>query len=342
MATSFEKRKKSHITLSLEPGSQSLSRSGLEKIKLIHDSLPDLNLKDISLETEWQGRRLKTPFFVSSMTGGFKDSFDFNFKLAKACKRHGWILCTGSQRGELTDKKKKEEWRKIRENFPDLTILGNLGIAQVINTPVSVIEDLALSFKAQGMIIHLNPLQEALQKEGDKDFRGAFKSLKNLVKNFPLPLIVKETGSGLSEKVLDRLTGIGVSVVDLSGLGGTHFGRVEGRRYEKEDEFYGIGESFSDWGESLLEGLLSFKNKKRDYEVWASGGLRSGVDAAKALAMGASLTGFASPILKALNESEEALDKKMSLFEQELRVALFCTGSQDLKSLREEKKWKER
>ena len=336
----FEKRKKGHFFLSLEDSSQSNSGTGFDKVQLQHEALPDLDLDQVSLSQKWGRYSLKTPFFVSSMTGGWADSLDFNLKLAKACEKHSWIMGVGSQRRELWDVSKREEWKKIRKACPHLILLGNLGITQAVKNSPKKICSLLESFEAQAMIIHLNPLQEALQKEGTPQFKNAFSTLKKLAKELPVPLVVKETGCGFSEATLDRLTGIGLSVIDVSGLGGTHWGRIEGMRYTEEDGLLGLGDVFSSWGVSTFESLIYSQSKKRDYEVWASGGIRSGLDAAKALALGAQFVGFAHPILKALHKGEEELERLMSRLEYELKVSLFCTGSSNIKDLQRTKKWK--
>ncbi len=336
----FEKRKKSHFFLSLKEFSQSLVPSGFDKIQLIHESLPDLNFEDISIHQEWEGHLLKTPFFVSSMTGGWSDSQSFNLKLAKVCEKHSWIMGVGSQRGQLADSSKSQEWKNIRKACPKLILLGNLGLSQILQTSLKQIFSLIDSVQAQGMIIHLNPLQEALQKEGTPQFKGGLNKIRTLVKELPVPLIVKETGCGFSKETLDRLTDIGLSVVDVSGLGGTHWGRIEGTRYDKEDFRFSIGETFSSWGVSTVKSLLYSREKTRDYDLWASGGIRTGLDSAKALALGASFVGFGQPILKALHKGGKNLDKIMSLLEYELKVSLFCTGSQNIKELQRIKKWK--
>lgn len=340
MEDSFEQRKKSHFFLSLQDNSQSSKPTGFHQVQLIHDSLPDLNLEQVSLHQKWKNHLLKTPFFVSSMTGGWSDSENFNLKLAKACERRSWIMGAGSQRGQLSDPSKAGEWKNIRKACPNLILLGNLGLAQILQVSLKQILSLIDSMEAQGMIIHLNPLQEALQKEGTAQFKGGLDKIKQLVKELPVPLIVKETGCGFSREVLDRLTDIGISAVDVSGLGGTHWGRVEGARYSEGESHFGIGETFSSWGVSTLESLMNSREKARDYDLWVSGGLRTGLDSAKALAMGAVLTGFGQPILRALHNSEKALDQMMTRIEYELKVSLFCTGSSSLDELKRVKKWK--
>ena len=340
MENLFEKRKKSHFLLSLKDSSQTPKVTGFHQVQLLHEALPDLNIEQVSISQKWNQHSLKTPFFVSSMTGGWSDSSPFNLKLAKACERHSWIMGVGSQRGQLADSSKDKEWKDIRKACPKLVLLGNLGLSQVLQISLKQILSLIDCLEADGMIIHLNPLQEALQKEGTAQFQGGFGAIKKLTQELPVPLIVKETGCGFSKETLDRLTDIGISAIDLSGLGGTHWGRIEGARYDKESPFFGVGETFSSWGIPTLEALIYSREKPRDYDLWASGGLRTGLDAAKALAMGANLTGFGQPILKALADGEETLDKTMSRLEYELKVSLFCTGSGNIEEFQRIKKWK--
>ena len=340
MDNSFEKRKESHFFLSLKSVSQSPEQTGFHRIQLIHNSLPELDLEEVSIQQKWHNHLLKTPFFVSSMTGGWSDSEAFNLKLAKACEKHSWVMGVGSQRGQLSDSSKDREWKNIRKTCPKLILLGNLGLSQVLQVSLKQILSLIDCLEANGMIIHLNPLQEALQKEGTAQFREGLEAIKKLAKELPVPLIVKETGCGFSKETLDRLTDIGVSAIDVSGLGGTHWGRIEGARYNKKDNLFDIGETFSTWGVGTLESLMDSREKPRDYDLWASGGLRTGLDAAKALAVGANLVGFGQPILKALHEGEKTLDQMMSRIEYELKVSLFCTGSGSIEELQRTKKWK--
>ncbi len=336
----FEKRKKSHFELSLKENVQSLKGTGLDSVQLIHEALPNLNLEDVSISQTCLGQKLKTPFFVCSMTGGWKDSEEFNLKLAQACEKHSWVMGVGSQRGQLENPVKAEEWKRIRKSCPNLILLGNIGLSQALTISTKSLIQLIDSLQAQGMIIHLNSLQESLQKEGTPQFKGGLELLKKLVKELPVPLIVKETGCGFSQVSLDRLTGLGLKAVDVSGLGGTHWGRLEGSRFLKEDFRSGIGETFASWGVNTFDSLIYGREKTRDYDLWASGGIRTGLDAAKTLALGAEMVGFASPILKALSEGEDMLDRVMTKLEYELKVSLFCTGSQNLKEIRGENKWK--
>lgn len=337
----FEKRKKSHLNLSLKSESQSSSSSCLDLLQLIHEAIPNFDFKDVSIEQKFLGSYLlKTPFFVASMTGGWKDSLAWNLKLAKACQSHGWAMGVGSQRAQLEDPKKAEEWKKIRQECPDLILFGNIGLAQALRSSIDDINFLIESLKAQALVVHCNPLQEAIQKEGTPYFYKGVEKLKQLAKELSTPVIVKETGCGFSKKTLDRLTGLKLAAIDVSGLGGTHWGKIEGQRFDKTDFRFGIADAFKGWGVSTLESLLYSLQELRDYELWASGGIRTGVDAAKVLSLGACMVGLAQPILKALESGEDFLDRFMSRLELELKVSLFCTGSASIQDLQKEKKWK--
>ena len=338
MNSSFEKRKQDHIKLSLKDSSQASLPTGMNTIELIHEALPEINLDDISISTQLLGKKIQTPFFVSPMTAGWKDSANFNKSLAKICSKRSWVMCVGSQRAQLEDPEKDKEWESIRQDYPDLVVLGNLGLSQVISTPIDKIEHLVQSLKAQALQVHLNSLQEALQQEGTPCFKGGIQALERLVKELSVPVIVKETGCGFSEKTLDALTNKGLYAVDVSGLGGTHWGLIEGLRLSKEDFRFGIGETFSSWGVKTLESLLYASKKTRDFKLWSSGGMKNGLDAAKCLAIGAEMVGFGQSILKALVEGEDKLDGLMAKIEYELKVSLFCTGSSCLEELKG--KWK--
>lgn len=335
----FEDRKASHIDLSLEPKTQALGRNGFEQIELRHEALPDINFGDIDVSVTSLGARAASPFFVSSMTAGHKGSLDINRRLAKLSAEKGWPMGVGSQRRELSDSHAAEEWRQIRQEFPQVQLLGNLGLAQLIETPIAQIMCLAEALEAQAFFIHLNPLQEALQPEGTTRFKGGFQALKKLTQELPLPVIVKETGSGMSAVTMNRLFEAGVAAVDVSGLGGTHWGRIEGYRSKSESVLAMAAETFKNWGISTVESLLQAQTLSSPGEIWASGGIRSGLDAAKAVALGAKRVGIAQPLLAAALESEEALRKRMDLFQFELKVAMFCTGCENLRQLAEKSLW---
>lgn len=329
----FEKRKSDHIRFSLEEKNEALGASGLDEVFLQHEALPEIDFSDVNISTQSLGLSLNTPFLVSSMTAGHVGSLDLNRRLAKACAQRGWMMGVGSQRRELYDLKASAEWQAVRKDNPQVKLLGNLGLSQLIQTPIEDVERLVEALEASAMIIHTNPLQECMQPEGTPQFKGGLQALKQLTKKLSVPVILKETGCGFSTSTLEKLMESGVSAVDVSGLGGTHWGRIEGSRNINEPVRKRAAESFQNWGISTLESLKSAIDLKPDYEVWASGGVRNGLHSAILLAMGARLIGLAKPILSAALKGEDELDLEMQTIEYELKTSLFCTGSATIEDL---------
>lgn len=336
----FENRKADHIRLSLSERNQAIGESGFDRVQLLHEALPDLDFKQVTLQTPVLGRRMPTPFFVSSMTAGHDAAIDLNTRLARAIQERGWCMGVGSQRRELSDPDCGREWSEIRRQCPRAILFANLGLAQVIATKVDGIERLVERLQAAAMIVHLNALQECLQPEGTPSFRGGLKAIERLCRQLSVPVIVKETGCGISRATLKRLRGLGIAAVDVSGLGGTHWGRIEGERNAQSTERREAAATLANWGISTVEALFDASSLKTDYEVWASGGVRSGLDAAKALAMGAQAVGFAQPVLRAAMAGEGELFHKMSVLEFELKTVLFCTGAKSIMDLQTKKVWK--
>lgn len=335
----FESRKADHIRLSLEEKNQATGLSGLDQIQLIHEALPDLDFAKVNMAVKSLGQKYSTPFLVSSMTAGHADSVNLNARLARACSEKGWRMGVGSQRRELNDAQAAAEWKAIRKAAPKVFLLGNLGITQLIATKTDQVERLVEGLEAAAMIIHLNALQECLQPEGTPRFRGGLKAIERLCKQLSVPVVVKETGCGFSKATLKRLRASGIAAVDVSGLGGTHWGRIEGERNVKGDIRQDVAQTFAGWGISTVESVLEAKKMNARFEIWASGGVRSGLDAAKLLAMGANTVGFAKPILEAALKSDEELLRTMSVLEYELKTALFCTGAESVEDLQQKKVW---
>lgn len=330
---SYEERKKSHIDLSLKDKNQ-VGFNGLSLITLTHEALPECNFEDLDISQSILGTTRPTPFFASGMTGGFDQAVNINLRIAKACDQKGWMMGLGSQRKLLDHPEMQDEWSAIKNKYPDLYVFGNLGLSQLIHTSVKKIEELVRVSGASLMMIHTNPLQECMQPEGTPQFRGGLQALEKLAKELSVPVCLKETGCGFSTSTLKRLIGKKIKAVDLSGYGGTHWGRIEGDRAAENSFKKETAQTFSNWGQSTLHSLLSAGEcKKKDYEVWASGGIRNGLDAAKSLALKAQAVGFAGVILESALQGEQALNQKMTLLEYELKTALFCTGSVKISDL---------
>lgn len=331
----FEQRKRDHIELALMPVNQSIELNPFDHFNLIHEALPDINFEDISIESTRLHQKVSKPFIVSSMTAGHANAVNINRRLIEACNQTGWAMGVGSQRRELTDHSAAFEWKSLRHDFPDVTLFSNLGIAQIINTPVSTIQRITDSLQASGLIIHCNPLQECIQPEGTTQFKGCWDALEKLVKQSSLPIIIKETGCGFSKKTLLRLNEAGVAAVDMSGLGGTHWGRIEGHRAIHDPIRHQAATTFRNWGINTIQSLLHAASIHPNFEIWGSGGVRQGLDAAKLFALGATTVGFAKPMLEAALLSTDHIISKMSAIEYELKTAMFCTGSQVLTDLKE-------
>lgn len=332
----FEQRKKDHIQLALDPIHQTVAHNRFDDYQLIHEAIPDMNFSEIDLSTRSLGRLRRKPFFVSSMTAGHQHAEKINAHLLEACQIMGWAMGVGSQRRELTDKNGAKEWQHLRQRFPDASVMANLGIAQIIDTPMAKLKELVVNLKAQAFIVHCNPLQEVIQPEGTTNFKGAWQALENLLCAIDVPVVVKETGCGFAQKTLQHLNDIGVHAIDVGGLGGTHWGRIEGSRATEDPIRYAAAKTFANWGIPTASVLDSARDLLLQTELWASGGIRHGLDAAKAIALGASQVGIAKPILAAALESVEKVVEVMAIYEYELRVAMFCTGSSNIQALKKQ------
>jgi len=343
----FELRKRDHIQHALNAANQALGLSGLERIRLIHDALPELDFDEICLDSVCLGRPAQTPFYIAGMTAGHPDAPRINLQLALACGARGWAMGVGSQRRDLEGSTSTasstfvDSWKKLREAVPHLTLFANVGISQVITAPVEKIQNLVDIMGAQALAVHVNALQEALQPEGTPRFKGALSSLKRVVEALTVPVILKETGCGFSRGTLQKLSGIRLGAIDLSGLGGTHWGRIEGARAEIGSSQATAALTFSAWGESTVDSVLAAREVLPSIELWASGGVRSGLDAARLIALGAHRVGYAQPALEAVLVGGDCLNHWMEIQEFELKVALFCTGSVSPDALwKKENAWK--
>jgi isopentenyl-diphosphate delta-isomerase len=331
----FESRKADHIRLALDLSNQSSIGTGFESIQLHHEALPDFDFQEVDLSSSLLGKLYPTPFFISSMTAGHSEGIAINRCLMSAASKSHWPMGVGSQRKQLWDELAQEEWKVLRRDFPSVTLFANLGITQIIDCPIAKIEQLVSSINAAALIVHLNPLQEVIQKEGTPHFRGSHTALKDLSRHLSVPVIVKETGSGMGFSTLKLLSSFGLAAIDVSGLGGTHWGRIEGSRASQDSVHQKASRVFADWGFSTYQSLIAAKKASLDCEVWASGGIRNGLQAAKSLALGANAVGFAQPALKSALEGESELLAWMRQMEFELKVAMFCSGSRKLSDLRE-------
>lgn len=340
----FEARKISHLKETMNSSHQTRDLSGLDELHLFHDALPCLDFSDISLSSQ----DADNPFYISAMTSGHEGANLINETLAWGCQRKGWIFGIGSQRREMEAISKRnhhdpaiEFWQRFRKKFPDLAILSNLGITQLGETSTDAIQSFLDFLKPMALVIHLNSLQEALQPEGTPNFRNSVQRLEELIQTLNYPVILKETGCGFSHQALLKIKNLNLLALDISGMGGTHWGRIEGARNKASSMKNIAAQTFAKWGETTVDSVIEAKRILPTLPIWASGGVRSGLDAAKLLALGALRIGYAQPALRAALNGDQSLLDWMEQQEFELKLALFCTGSANPGELRsKEKSWK--
>lgn len=290
----LEGRKRSHLELCATQDVEHHGRTLLDDVHLLHDALPELSIDEIDLATELLGRRVEAPILISGMSGGTPEAGRLNRALAAAAEKFGLGMGVGSQRAMLLDPATVETYR-VRDVAPNILLLANLGVVQARDAGPGAAAELVDAVHADALCIHLNPAQELAQDEGDRDFRGCAATLEALVAALPVPVIVKETGCGLSRRTLARLRGAGVRWVDVAGAGGTSWPGVESLRGSARQR--ALGGALREWGIPTAASLCFAR--EAGFDVIASGGLRDAGDVMRALALGAELGGMALPWLRA-------------------------------------------
>lgn len=330
-----ERRKADHIRINLEEDVQFPNlTTGFERYRLVHQALPELDLDAVDTSVSLLGKRLRVPLLISSMTGGTPAAAAINRNLAQAAQARGVAMGLGSQRAGLEQAETAYTFR-VRDVAPDILLFANLGAVQ-LNRGYGVehCRRAVEMIGADALILHLNPLQEALQADGDRDWRGLLGKIEAVCRGLDVPVVVKEVGWGISEKVARWLAEAGVAAIDVAGAGGTSWSAVESHR-AATDTLRRLALAFADWGIPTAEALVQARRGAANLPLIASGGMRTGIDAAKALALGASAVGIASPFLKAAVESSEAVVAAIDQFAAELRVAMFCAGAGNIAALAE-------
>jgi isopentenyl-diphosphate delta-isomerase len=334
MASDTDKRKREHIeTVLTEDVRAKGVTTGFERFFFDHVAAPELDLAEIDLSTSLWNRRLSAPLLISSMTGGTGGARDINLRLAEAAQSLGLAMGVGSQRAALEDPALADTYR-VRRAAPDILLFANFGAVQLNRGfgPAEARRAIEM-IGADALILHLNPLQEAVQAEGDRDFRGLYGKIETIVRAVPVPVIVKEVGNGISGAVARRLAAAGVAAIDVAGAGGTSWSEVEAYR-SRDPARRSVAHEFAAWGIPTALALIEARRAAPGLTIFASGGVRSGVDAAKAIRLGASLIGAAAPVLGSATATTEAVVERMRRMIEELRIACFCTGSRDLAALR--------
>lgn len=332
--TDITARKDQHLDVILSGRARHGLDSGFADIRFVHEALPDLDHGKIDLGVDFLGRRLKAPLLISSMTGGPARAEAINARLAEAAQQLGIALAVGSQRAALESGGAPGLDMALRLKAPDTPILANIGAAQLtrgfgVDEARRVLDMIA----ADALIVHLNPLQEACQPEGDRDWWGVGAALEALVKALDAPVVVKETGAGLSAATARRLLAMGVAAVDVAGAGGSNWATVEGERSEGEAE-KAHAAAFADWGIPTARAIAEVRAACPKALIIGSGGIRDGVEAAKAIRLGADMVGQAAGVLAAATVSTEAVIEHFQTVIRQMRTVCFCTGSANLTALR--------
>ena len=334
--TQTTRRKADHIRITLEEDVRSGQTTGLERYRFEHNALPELDLQSIDTSTVFLGKPLRSPILVSSMIGGTPEAQRLNLALAQAAQAAGAAMGLGSMRASLEDDSLAATFQ-VRSVAPDIFLLANLGAVQLNYevTPEDCQRVVEL-VEADALILHLNPLQEAIQPEGNRNFSGLLAKIEQVCRALPVPVVAKEVGWGISAAVAKQLVGAGVGAIDVAGAGGTSWSQVEMHRQSNARRAH-MASAFHDWGLPTAETVLQVRQALPSVPLIASGGLRSGVEIAKCLALGADLGGIASPLLKAASQSAEAAAEALHDIAQQIRICMFATGSPDLASLRDAK-----
>ena len=308
--------------------------TGFEAIRFTHNALPELDFGCIDLSSNFLGRKCNAPLLISSMTGGPRRAEAINATLAEVAQSLRIALAVGSQRIALETTNAAGFNKDLRRRAPDVPILANIGAAQLHDwSGVDYLRRAVDMIEADALIIHLNPLQEVLQDNGDRNWKGILNRIEEAVAALPCPIVVKEIGCGISASVAMKLNAIGVQIIDVAGVGGTSWAAVVAESASTQ-RARNIAETFRDWGIPTAQAIRDVRTVLPDMCLIASGGMRNGLDAAKALRLGADMVGFAGSILEQTLEGRQNLHAKFEAIIDELRIAAFCTGSQNLASLR--------
>ncbi|MGC9469229.1 MAG: type 2 isopentenyl-diphosphate Delta-isomerase [Anaerolineae bacterium] len=328
-------RKDDHLRINLEEDvSFGHVTSGLDAYRFVHQALPELDLEEVDTTVEFLGHRLSMPLLISSMTGGTPESGRINRILAEAAEEAGIGMGLGSTRAML-ERPEAAATFQVRDVAPHILLLANLGAVQLnYGYTINDCRRLVDLTEADGLYLHLNPLQEALQPEGDTRFAGLLRRIEEVCSALQAPVIVKEVGWGLSARAARSLIDAGVAALDVAGAGGTSWSQVElHRQISVADQE--VAASFRNWGIPTAESLRMIRFIDPEVPVVASGGLITGIDIAKCLALGANIAGLARTMLRAAAVSAKALHERIAILRRQLRISMFATGCPDIAALRE-------
>ena len=330
--TPISDRKADHIRINLEENVSSGLTTGLEKFRFRHRALPEIDLNEVDLTVSLFGKRLNAPILISSMTGGTEEAGAINRKLAEAAQETRIAMGLGSQRAAIENPELVPTFQ-VRDLAPDALLFANLGAIQLNygydhHTCQQAVDMIA----ADGLILHFNALQEAVQPEGDTRFGGLLKQVEAVCRELSVPVIAKEVGWGFSEADIRSLREAGVAAIDVAGAGGTSWTQVEMHRAQNESQAR-LAATFLDWGIPTVEAIQNVRAAAPDLTIFASGGMRNGLDIAKSIALGATLGGMAGPFLKAAVHSVEDTITTIKDIQRQIQVSMFAAGVPNLEAL---------
>ncbi|CAN5378009.1 MAG: type 2 isopentenyl-diphosphate Delta-isomerase [Acidimicrobiia bacterium] len=333
-------RKRRHMEIALSDEAGSVVSAGWEDVHLVPSSVPEVSVADVELATTLLGHQLQAPLVIASMTGGHQAAFEINATLGAAAERLGLAVGAGSQRAALREPSLSPTYAVIRERAPSAVVIANLGMCQLLpqrDVPplgTEEISEAVAMLDAQVLAIHLNVVEELIQTEGDRNTSGLGPALAKVVGRCPVPILAKETGAGMTLESASLLAEAGVAALDVGGAGGTSFVRIEGTRAREGGDLRGarLGDTFARWGLPTAAAIVEVGQV--GLPVIATGGVRTGLDAAKALALGADLVGLGRPALAAAMKGLDPLLDELELLLEELRMAMVLTGSARIPDLR--------
>ncbi len=332
--TTHKSRKLEHLRINLKEDVQfQQTTNGLDRYRFVHQALPGIDLNEISLATRFLGKELRAPLLISSMTGGADEAERINLNLAAAAQSTGIAMGLGSQRAAIEDESLAYSYQ-VRRVAPDVLLFANLGAVQLnyaygVEQCRRAVEMVA----ADALILHLNAIQEAVQSGGNTNWRNLLQRIETVCRELGVPVIAKEVGFGISEEAARQLAQAGVAAIDVAGAGGTSWAAVESRR-APSPFLRDLAEAFWDWGIPTAESLVRSHHGAPALPLIASGGIRDGVEAAKCIALGADLVGFASPMLRLADRGVEDTIQGIKLLAEELRTAMFGIGASNVSALK--------
>ncbi|MFZ1041822.1 MAG: type 2 isopentenyl-diphosphate Delta-isomerase [Anaerolineales bacterium] len=331
--TEIKDRKVDHIKINLEKDVRSALTTGLENYHFIHEALPELDLERVDTRLSLFGKKLAAPILISSMTGGSHEAETINFRLAEAAQTVGIAMGVGSQRVAIEHPEQAATFQ-VRRVAPDILLFANLGAVQLNHGyGIDQCRQAVDMIQADALILHLNPLQEAVQKGGDTNFAGLAKKIEEVCRKIEVPVIAKEVGWGISERTAKLLADCGVSAIDVAGAGGTSWSQVEMHR--APDEFTReLAATYVGWGIPTTESIINVRKTVAYTKIFASGGIKDGLDITKCIALGATLGGMAGNFLKAAAVSTDKAVEMMKLTKKQIEVTMFSAGVETLDGLK--------